>query len=138
MAVFTDLRTAHLSAEPRVLFDSNIFRGASYHFEVLNSEDSLMSTLMSMSGVKNVWPVETVERPQDEIIWEGNDLEFVPDNIKEKVGTSGQGGLSEYTPHVATQVNKLHNEGFTGKGVKVAIIDDGIDYNHTAVLMGPM
>lgn len=27
-------------------------------------------------------------------------------------------------------VDKLHQEGFTGKGVKVAVIDTGIDYNH--------
>ncbi|MGG1676665.1 S8 family serine peptidase [Neobacillus sp. NRS-1170] len=27
-------------------------------------------------------------------------------------------------------VDKLHEEGFTGKGVKVAVLDTGIDYNH--------
>ncbi|MGD6830624.1 S8 family serine peptidase [Sutcliffiella halmapala] len=27
-------------------------------------------------------------------------------------------------------VNKLHEEGFTGKGIKIAVLDTGIDYNH--------
>ncbi|QKE73440.1 S8 family serine peptidase [Arthrobacter citreus] len=27
-------------------------------------------------------------------------------------------------------INKLHDEGYTGKGVKVAVIDTGVDYNH--------
>ena len=27
-------------------------------------------------------------------------------------------------------VDKLHEEGYSGKGIKVAIIDSGIDYNH--------
>ncbi|MGG0175948.1 S8 family serine peptidase [Gottfriedia acidiceleris] len=27
-------------------------------------------------------------------------------------------------------VNKLHAEGYTGKGIKVAVLDTGVDYNH--------
>ncbi|MGG0175947.1 S8 family serine peptidase [Gottfriedia acidiceleris] len=27
-------------------------------------------------------------------------------------------------------INKLHDEGFTGKGIKVGVLDTGIDYNH--------
>ncbi|PNB76454.1 hypothetical protein C1X30_33625, partial [Pseudomonas sp. FW305-BF6] len=27
-------------------------------------------------------------------------------------------------------VDKLHKEGFTGEGIKVGVIDTGVDYNH--------
>lgn len=27
-------------------------------------------------------------------------------------------------------INKLHDEGYTGKGIKVAVLDTGVDYNH--------
>ncbi|MCC3649379.1 S8 family serine peptidase [Cytobacillus oceanisediminis] len=27
-------------------------------------------------------------------------------------------------------INKLHEEGYTGKGIKIAVLDTGVDYNH--------
>lgn len=36
-----------------------------------------------------------------------------------------------YVPHVMTQIDKLHAENIIGRGVKVAIIDSGIDYKHS-------
>lgn len=37
-------------------------------------------------------------------------------------------------PHHLTQVDQVHKElGLTGKGVRVCVIDDGIDYNHPAL-----
>lgn len=38
-----------------------------------------------------------------------------------------------YTAHQSTGVDKLHEQGIYGKGVKVAIVDTGIDYNHPAL-----
>lgn len=32
-----------------------------------------------------------------------------------------------------TQVDKMHAEGITGKGIKIAIIDSGVDYRHPAL-----
>ncbi|PET53620.1 hypothetical protein CN514_18830 [Bacillus sp. AFS001701] len=39
----------------------------------------------------------------------------------------GQGMAAELS---YLHINELHKEGYTGKGVKVAVIDTGVDYNH--------
>ncbi|PEL08391.1 hypothetical protein CN601_16870 [Bacillus sp. AFS017336] len=39
----------------------------------------------------------------------------------------GQGMAAE---NAYLNINKLHDEGYTGKGVKVAVLDTGVDYNH--------
>ncbi|KAH7317526.1 peptidase S8/S53 domain-containing protein [Rhizoctonia solani] len=38
-----------------------------------------------------------------------------------------------YSPHVMTGVDKLHAGGYFGKGIKIGIIDSGIDYTHPAL-----
>ncbi|ODA80923.1 hypothetical protein RJ55_03883 [Drechmeria coniospora] len=43
------------------------------------------------------------------------------------------GGVGGFPPHVMTQINKLHEQGFTGKGIIIAVIDSGIDYMHPAL-----
>ncbi|MFF2876398.1 S8 family serine peptidase [Gottfriedia sp. NPDC057991] len=41
--------------------------------------------------------------------------------------TTGKGMADERS---YLQIDKLHQEGYTGKGVKVAVLDTGVDYNH--------
>ena len=36
--------------------------------------------------------------------------------------------LTDSIPQIG--VDKLHNEGITGKGIKIGVLDTGIDYNH--------
>lgn len=40
---------------------------------------------------------------------------------------------ANYSVHSLTGVDKLHAKGIYGKGVKVAVVDTGIDYKHYAV-----
>ncbi|KAG9050740.1 hypothetical protein FS837_002684 [Tulasnella sp. UAMH 9824] len=41
--------------------------------------------------------------------------------------------LDSFAPHVMTGVDKLHAEGIFGKGIRVAVIDSGVDYLHPAL-----
>ncbi|KAK6508894.1 hypothetical protein TWF481_003661 [Arthrobotrys musiformis] len=43
------------------------------------------------------------------------------------------GPYGEYPPHIQGGVNRLHKEGFSGKGIKIAVIDTGIDYSHPSL-----
>lgn len=84
--------------------------------------DSRVSSIASTATVKNVWPVREHARPNATVHSSGKpgprDLEKRQDN-----------GSDTFGPHVMTQVDKLRAEGYTGKGVKIALIDTGVSGN---------
>lgn len=47
--------------------------------------------------------------------------------------SSGAVDKTNDSTHVQTQVDKLRAEGYTGKGIKVGIVDSGIDYRNPAL-----
>ena len=92
---------------------SDIFSGFSIETQSENED-----TLRSMPGVANIWPMRSV--PLEPIA----ERRLVsPDNTAAK----------NYSMHQLTGVDKLHAQGIRGQGVKVAVIDTGIDYIHEAV-----
>ncbi|MCM3113724.1 S8 family serine peptidase [Neobacillus sp. MER 74] len=56
-----------------------------------------------------------------------NEIIKLEEPIEATFESNGQGMAAERS---YLNVDKLHKEGFTGKGVKVAVLDTGIDYNH--------
>lgn len=84
--------------------------------------DSRAFSIASTATVKNVWPVREHSRPNVTVHSSGKpgpeDLEMRQDN-----------GSDTFGPHVMTQVDKLRAEGYTGKGVKIALIDTGVSGN---------
>ena len=49
--------------------------------------------------------------------------------IFDDLGFENKPGDSDST-HKMTGVDKLHAEGIFGKGIKIGIIDSGVDYTH--------
>ncbi|KAH7349710.1 serine endopeptidase [Plectosphaerella cucumerina] len=91
-------------------FDSAIFSGVSIETESYNAD-----TLAALPEVLNVWPNSRVQL-----------LPVVTAEVEE--GTTYQNFLT----HNSTGVNRLHDLGIFGKGVKVGVVDTGIAYNHSA------
>ncbi|SFD18596.1 S8 family serine peptidase [Bacillus sp. UNCCL81] len=59
------------------------------------------------------------------------DVTFNVDPIKEEVPTDVASKTTSSVDSIPyLNVDKLHKEGITGKGVKVGVLDTGIDYNH--------
>ncbi|KAL9936412.1 hypothetical protein V8E36_004480 [Tilletia maclaganii] len=117
--------------------DARIFSGLSLILD--NDKDA--DELRSFPGVKRVSPLRlykpaafqaTVASP-----------EFVQTAVHGNVAPASASGarysVSEvlkndtFEPHIMTGVNKLHAQGYYGKGQTVGILDTGIDYTHPAL-----
>ncbi|GAP91080.2 putative minor extracellular protease vpr protein [Rosellinia necatrix] len=116
-------------AETRMSFDSSIFKGVSIQFHDTESAADQAAALEGLASVKRVWPNRIYELPKDEVIWTGKskDASIANSNIKRQLGND------TFSPHLMTQVDKLRAKGIVGKGIKIAVIDTGIDYTHPAL-----
>lgn len=105
-------------------FRSNVFNGASIEFSDHKKAEKVMTKMKFAKGnrIKNVWPVKKYSLPDDIIHATG------PLSGAHLAGPAlaRRDGKDEFTPHVMTQVNKLRDAGFTGKGIKLAIVDTGV------------
>lgn len=93
-------------------FNSDIFSGLS----VESGSDNL-DTLKSIREVSQAWPVKTYK--------------LAP--LTPQASFSDDAKAQNWSIHYSTGVDKLHEAGVFGKGVKVAVIDSGVDYRHPAV-----
>jgi subtilisin family serine protease len=113
--------------------DPDVYLGLSIHLAGVESLDEAKARLQSVPGVEAVHPV-----------WEAH-LPTPPSNTTVPVGhpylsyphpapffsLSGSGNLASALQMGG--VDKLHALGIKGKGVKIGIIDTGVDYRHPAL-----
>ncbi|EJQ32728.1 hypothetical protein IEC_05189 [Bacillus toyonensis] len=59
-------------------------------------------------------------------VWEDHEVKI--DLPKETAKTAVEPKMADSVPQIG--VDKLHDEKITGKGIKVGVLDTGIDYNH--------
>ncbi|XDG01408.1 hypothetical protein ABKA04_001023 [Annulohypoxylon sp. FPYF3050] len=120
----------HIStkAKTRMNLDYQLFKGVSIQFDDLKTAEEEAAKLSSLASVKQVWPNRVYTLPKDEVVWTGRSggKDYIK-NVKRQLGND------TFTPHVMTQVDKLRANGITGKGVKIGIIDSGVDYTHPAL-----
>ncbi|KJZ79602.1 hypothetical protein HIM_01071 [Hirsutella minnesotensis 3608] len=122
-------------------FDNDNWKGASVQFENLEFGETAAVELENHACVDS-WdrslaftvPSETFEvvsdeTPEEPLELEGEDGE---DNLKLRARATGR-GPRRYVPHVMSQVDQMYARNITGEGIKVAILDSGIDYNHPAL-----
>lgn len=130
---------------------SSIFNGDSFKIvktpEVIDqaggvTDDVLESVVMSMPAVKAIYP-NRLHYLQAPVEFSAFQPASIPRSMERRQETeAGEDdsqiffdatGSELLFPHVMTGVDKLHAEGLLGKGIKVAIIDSGIDAYHPAL-----
>ncbi|OAA39600.1 subtilisin-like protease [Beauveria brongniartii RCEF 3172] len=78
----------------------------------------------------NIWPEEEIGRE----IGEESDGQAEQDQPRDSLGEHESRATKDTLWHlVMTQVDKMHAAGFKGEGIKVAIVDTGVDYTHEAL-----
>ncbi|WP_045521339.1 S8 family serine peptidase [Neobacillus niacini] len=86
----------------------------------------------AFNGVSMQIPANKVEALMKskavQTVWESKVLSVDPPVEQESTETGSNLPQGDVNPFLG--VNKLHEEGYTGKGIKVGVIDTGIDYNH--------
>ncbi|KAK7053167.1 hypothetical protein VNI00_003786 [Paramarasmius palmivorus] len=125
-----------------VAFDVNkeynapgVFVGASVTLE--NPDD--ISKLEQTEGVKAIRPVRKFRRPQFVLLFGwllSYPLTLTKRPLNEHIVTDPSDPAvppDSQSTHILTGVDKLHAEGIFGKGIKIGIIDTGIDYTHPAL-----
>lgn len=102
-----------------------LFKGASFQFKDLDKAEDLAAKIGAMSGVKAMYPVRRYSVPEHTVHSTGGSVQ--------EVVAKRDSAKDTFTPHLMTQVNTFREAGITGKGIKVAVIDTGIDYLHPAL-----
>ncbi|KAF6807992.1 subtilisin-like protease [Colletotrichum sojae] len=129
-------KAAELSVALQVRFefrDKSIFYGASVALE----SDLDAEKLRSLPGVENVIPVQRFEHPERPLrpVLPSVGLNSAAAGSKSarSVFPRQSSQLDWNSPHAMTGVDRLHAKGILGEGIRVAVMDTGIDYNHPAL-----
>ncbi|KAF9264167.1 subtilisin-like protease [Marasmius fiardii PR-910] len=113
-SLYESLRSRKISFKIDKEFASNdVFVGGMITLD--NPED--INRLVDIPGLVSMRPVRIYSRP---------------DPIKMEV-VSEDAPRDIQSTHVMTGVDKLHAEGITGEGIKIGMIDTGVDYTHPAL-----
>lgn len=96
--------------------NKNIFKIKRTYTSTLNG----VSMELPANKVKSLLQSKVVKT-----VWPNNKIQIEPQSDSEDTAVANKA-----TNEVFPGINKLHEEGFTGKGIKVGVIDTGIDYNH--------
>ncbi|SCZ88355.1 BZ3500_MvSof-1268-A1-R1_Chr2-1g04356 [Microbotryum saponariae] len=119
----------------RTFLSPGIFTGASISVPFGTTE----ADLMTIPGVTDVWPVRSIPHPDNDVQTIGTSFSASDSDSTNASVISRRDLLprsdneyknDQFAPHRMTGVDKMHAKGFLGAGMRVAIIDTGVDYKH--------
>ncbi|KAG6010944.1 hypothetical protein E4U21_002614 [Claviceps maximensis] len=139
-------------ATTRLHIDYPLFRAVSFKYNDVDSAEERVKQLAAHPAVKNVWPVRQVKSAsrKHRLLQTQESKLIVKDSHRHRLLQTQESKLivrdnepvpqplysraaDTFSPHVMTQVDKLRARNITGAGVKLALVDTGIDYTHPAL-----
>ena len=114
--------------------DYKLFKGVSVQLDNVEKAHEKAMKIASNPAVVNMWPVHAYDMPNPKVEWIGNPQESAPVlSRRADDGSVVNETMKDFSPHVMTQVDKLHEEGITGKGLRIAVIDTGVSKRYLDV-----
>ncbi|RFU36322.1 hypothetical protein B7463_g117, partial [Scytalidium lignicola] len=107
----------------------DLYLGLSIQVTSGGTDDEIRSQLLAIPGVTSVSPVHTVSGPNMTI----HDTTSFSPNPPELSSPTAAKGANLAAALQMGGVDKLHNLGIKGKGIKIGIVDTGVDYRHPAL-----
>jgi subtilisin family serine protease len=115
----------HIGYNVRRKFNTKHFNGLS----LTVTDGTSLSSLRETKGVKNAWKVRFIPRPDH-----FHAAPLAPLAARDQETLPHVTGESDVNnPLKMTNVKRLHDIGIKGQGVKVAVIDSGVDYLHPSL-----
>lgn len=132
---YEQLKADNVTVVPKYNFSSTALNGVS--FKLTSGVPERYCTpekyFMSLSFVRHMWPIEHIKHSKSVSRKKAKRSKF---RRQSKTSTSTAATASS-TPwnavHEVTNVNDVHAKGIQGANVVIAIIDTGIDYDHSAL-----
>lgn len=121
-----------IDIEQRMDLKFRLFNGGSFRLTNATDDETGLITrqMAARPEVKAIWPVKTIQMPVPDInLKQVHNVATTAPRVTRRQSDTADG----YRPHVMSQVDKLRAQGFTGKGIRVAVVDSGIDYTHPAL-----
>lgn len=110
-----------------------LFKGVSVQLHDSETAHETAKKLASIASVKRSWPIRMHTFPKYEGVTQVGDISAQNANgIKRRDNVTSP---DTFTPHLLTQVDKLHALGITGKGVKIAIVDSGVGTQEPRIVL---